>query len=256
MLETPAPGPAVQRASRPLLAVRGEVPLPEGRSGIAVLLEDLRERRGRFRDERVVAREAAGELADLTEAHGVVVAAGQQGGAGRRTQGGDMEPVVAQSGVCDPGEVRGVDVAAEGAGVAEAGVVDEHQQHVGRTLGRLDVPEDVPVGHRPLQRALLGALEHRIGHWELPAVQISHSVPSLLTCRRPPEAGCGIVSVPRSRRARKPHSQPVVRNTAIWTPVSPSHRGQDQNSDVWIPDFLRVPSILSVRTAMRITQVG
>ena len=76
VLETPAPGPAVQRTSRPLLAVRGQVPLPERRSGIAVLLEDLRERRGRFRDERVVSRKAAGELADLTEAR-------RRGGCGR-----------------------------------------------------------------------------------------------------------------------------------------------------------------------------
>ena len=151
--------PAVERPREPLLVVRRQMPLPEPSRHVAVLLEDARERRAIVRDRRVVAREGAGELAHHAEADAVVVAPRQQRRPGRRAQRRDVEAVVAQPVVREPGVVRRRDRTAEGARVAEAGVVDQHEQHVRRTLGRLDVARLVPV--RPSSRRASGSSRHR-----------------------------------------------------------------------------------------------
>ncbi len=134
----PEPGrPAVERPREALLVVRGQMPLPEPSGQVAVLLEDARKRRAIVRDGRVVPREGAGELAHHAEADPVVVAPRQQRRPGRRAERRDVEAVVAQPVLREPRVVRRLDRTAEGARVAEAGVVDQDEQHVRRALGRL-----------------------------------------------------------------------------------------------------------------------
>ncbi len=146
--------PAVERPGEALLVVRGQMPLAERPGQIAVLLEDARKRRAVARDRRVVARERARELAHHAEADPVVIAPRQQRRPGRRAERRDVEAVVAQPVLGEPRVVRGLDRAAERARVAEAGVVDQHEQHVRRTLRRRDVHRLVPVGLGALERLL------------------------------------------------------------------------------------------------------
>ena len=73
----------------------------------------------------------------------------------------DVEAVVAQPVLREPRVVRGLDRTAEGARIAEPGVVDQDEQHVRRTLGRLDMARLVPVGHRVRERPLRRARERR-----------------------------------------------------------------------------------------------
>ena len=158
----PEPGrPAVERPREPLLVVRGQMPLPERPRQVAVLLEDARERRAIVRDGRVVAREGAGELAHHAEADPVVVAPRQQRCPGRRAERRDVEAVVAQPVVREPRVVRGLDRTAEGARIAEAGVVDQDEEHVRRALRRLHVARLAPVGHRVGERPLRRPRERR-----------------------------------------------------------------------------------------------
>ena len=85
---------------------------------------------------RVVARRAAGDLGDAAHAGGMVVAPGQQRLPRRRAEGGGVEAVVLQAARRQLLRVRRLAGAAEGAGRAEPGVVDQDDQHVGRALGR------------------------------------------------------------------------------------------------------------------------
>ena len=131
-----ARGPGIERPGRARLPHRHFVALAELRGGIAVELERLRQRRHGVGQHRAVARRAGGDLGDAAHAGGVVVAPGQQRLARRRAERGGMEAGVLQPARCELLRGRRLAGAAEGAGRAEAGVVDEDDQHIGRTLGR------------------------------------------------------------------------------------------------------------------------
>ena len=97
VVEPPADRPAVERAGRALLAVRGQVPLAERRGAVPVVAQDPRERDAVVREEARVAREAGRELAHRADADRVAVATGQERGPRRRAERGDVEAVVAQA---------------------------------------------------------------------------------------------------------------------------------------------------------------
>ena len=167
VLEAPAGGPPVERSARSLLPVGRQVPLAEGGRVVAVVAQDPRQRRAIAGQRGGVARVAAGELADRAEADGMAVAAGEQGRPRRRADGRHVEAVVADAALGHPGVVRCLDRAAERARVAEAGVVDEHEQDVRRAIGRRRMPDQVPVrlrsGERPVDDPANGG--RRMGRW-------------------------------------------------------------------------------------------
>ena len=85
-----------------------------------------------------VAGEGGGDLGDAAHVVHVVVAAGEQRGARGRAERGGVELVVAKAVGGEGFGGRHVDGAAEGARHAEAHVVDEDDDDVGRAFGRLD----------------------------------------------------------------------------------------------------------------------
>ena len=125
---------------------RRVVVLAEPGRGVAVGLQDRADGRLVLGDDAVVAGIAGGGFADDAEADRVVVAAGDQRGAGRRAERRGVELRVAQARARDPVEVRRRDDAAEGARRAEALVVDQDQEDVGRAFRRHDLR--LPVGRR------------------------------------------------------------------------------------------------------------
>ena len=131
-----ARGPGVERPDRARLPHRHFVALAELRRVVAVELERLGQRRHGVGQHRAVARRAGGDLGDAAHAGGVVVAAGQQRLARRRAERGGVEAVELQTARRQLLRVRRLAGTAEGAGRAEAGVVDQDDEHVGRTLGR------------------------------------------------------------------------------------------------------------------------
>ena len=190
VVEAPAVRPPVERPSRTLLPVRCQVPLAERGRAVAVVAQDPWQRRAVPRKDRGVAGEPAGELTDRAEPHGVVVPAGEQRGPRRGAQRGHVEPVVAQPALGHPRVVRRLDRAAEGAGVAEPGVVDEHQQHVRRPVRRGGVPDQVPVGLRTVQRPVRDAREGLSADRETGAIGLAHP-DSFLARRGPARAAPG-----------------------------------------------------------------
>jgi hypothetical protein len=162
MVEAPPVGPPAERARGALLAIRGQMPLTERRRAVAVALQHLRERRAVFGDERRVSGEPAGQLADRPEPHRVVIAVRQRRRPGRRAQRRHMKPVIADSLLSDPGHGRSGDRAAERARLAEARIINQHQQDVRRALGRRNMPDQAPVRLRPFQGPVRHTREPRV----------------------------------------------------------------------------------------------
>ena len=128
--------PLVEGADRARLPHRHLVAFAELRGVVAIELERLGQRRDGIGQHRGVARLAGGDLGDAGHAGVMVIAAGQQGLARRRADGRGMEAVVLETARGQlVGRRRGAG-AAEGAGRAEAAVVDEHDEHVRRAFGR------------------------------------------------------------------------------------------------------------------------
>ena len=175
VVEAPAVRPPIERAGRTLLPVGRQVPLAEGRGAVAVVPKDARQRSAVPWQRRRIAREPARELADRAEADGVVVATGEQCRPRRRAQRRDVEPVVADPTLSDPGVVRRVDRSAEGARVAEPRVVDEDQQHVRGALRRHRVADEVPVRLRPIQGPVDHSLERLAADRQSASVEPTHT---------------------------------------------------------------------------------
>ena len=207
IVEPPPVRPPAERARRALLAIRCQVPLAERGRAVPVQLQHLRERRAVLRNERRIPRETGGKLADGAEPDGMVVAAGQQRRPGRRAQRRHMEPVVPDTLVSDPGHAGRGDRAAERARLAEARIIDQHQQHVGRPLRRGDVPDKAPVRGRSRQRPVRRALERRIRYRQPGPVDrcIRHGY---------------VLFLALPSRARNRH--PAESTTPIWNIASPA----------------------------------
>ena len=165
VLEAHAGRPLVERPDLAGGEGRRVVVLAEPRGRVAVVEQDAPDGGLVLADDAVVAGETGGLLGDHAEADRVVVAPGDQRGARRRAQRGGEDAVVAQAVVGDAVHGRCRDDAAEGARHAEAGVVGDDQQHVGRALGRHDARR--PPGLRLQGVVLDHAAELRVGRGEL-----------------------------------------------------------------------------------------
>ena len=171
MVETPGVRPAVERPGRPLDVIGGHVPLAEPRCRVAVSLERADERGAVLRHGRRVTRKRAGELTDRPEADGVVVAARQQGGPRWRADSGDVEAVVAEALLGEPRHGRRRSRPSERGRVAEARVVDQDDQDVGRARRRRGRHVDRPVRDRGIDGSADRAAEVRIGDRQHRAVR-------------------------------------------------------------------------------------
>jgi hypothetical protein len=90
----------------------------------------------------------------VPETHPLVVAPSQQRRPGGPADGGGVKGVVADAPVPQPGECGGVNLTAEGVGLGEAHIVNQHDKHVGRVR-----PETVGL----LAPLVLGFLQGRPG---------------------------------------------------------------------------------------------
>jgi hypothetical protein len=135
-LEAATDRPAVAPSTEVLLVLRREVPLADRVRRVPVRRQHRREEPARARDAGVVAREAARQFDDATHAARVVVATGQHARASRRAQRGGVEVGVPQAVRGEAVERRRLDVRTEAAQLGEADVVEQHEQHVGRTRRR------------------------------------------------------------------------------------------------------------------------
>jgi len=130
------------------------VPFAERRSAVSVLSHDPRERNAVVGNERRIAGEPGGELADRAKTDRVAAAAGQQRRPRGRAQRRDVEAVVAHTLLRDPRVVRCVDRPAKRAGIPKTGVIDQDEQDVRSAVGSPDVPEFPQSGCEP-SRVLL-----------------------------------------------------------------------------------------------------
>ena len=137
LVEPRARRPAVVGPRDGHLPGRRLVILAKGRRAVAVHPQDLRQRGDAGRPHARVPRECRRQLHDRTSVVDMVVAARQQCRPRWRTERGRVEAVVAKPARRHLLERRHVDRAAEGAGVAEADVVDEDNHDVWGALRRL-----------------------------------------------------------------------------------------------------------------------
>ena len=130
-LEAEPEGPVVERAGRALLPAGGEVPLADRERVVARVAQQPGHPGGRPRDAPVVAGEPDGQVGDEAHADPVLVAPGEQAGAGGRAHGGHVEPAVAQPAGGQAVDGGGGDVAAEASELGEAEVVEHDDEDVG-----------------------------------------------------------------------------------------------------------------------------
>jgi hypothetical protein len=138
--------PLIERAGLAGLIFGGVVVLAEPGGVVAVVLQDPADRGLVLGDDAVVAGIAGGLLGDHAVADRMMVAAGDQGGAGRRTQRRRMEVGEAQPVLGYPVERRRRNHAAEGRGNAVAGIVGDDQEDIGCALRWHDTRR--PIGRR------------------------------------------------------------------------------------------------------------
>ncbi len=153
VVEPPGVRPAVERPGRSLNVIRGQVPLSESGGRVAVALKRSDEGSAVLGHACRIAGERPRELADRPEANCVVVATRQQRGAGRRAECCDVKAVVPQALLGDPRHRGCRHGAAERCRIPEASVVDEHEEHVRRPLGRRGRHVDGPVCDGRVKRA-------------------------------------------------------------------------------------------------------
>ena len=201
-LEAARQRPAVVGPRRRLLVARRQVPLADHVGVVAVLEQHLGEHAVLERHDAVVAGVAGGELGDAGHAVAVVVAPGDDAGAARRAERRGVHVVEAQAVGGERVEVRRLDRAAVAAEVAEAGVVEDDEEHVGGALlgahrrrPRLARLVGGAADHAGEGRTLrvLDYRHHDLRSWKNPTVcaRRVHRVP---TARRPSSAACRITA--------------------------------------------------------------
>ena len=136
VLKTLAGRPAVERPRGAHLPHRRLVHLAVGGRAVAVQPQRLGDGGRAVGADGIVAGRSGGRLGDAAHADGVMVAPGEQRLARRRAERGGVEAVVRQALGRHPLQGGHVDRAAEGAGRAEAHVVDQDDDHVRRALRR------------------------------------------------------------------------------------------------------------------------
>ena len=192
IVKPPGVRPVAERAGRSLLPLRRQVPLADPRRGVAILLQDLRERRRVPRQHRGIPREGARELRDAAHTDRMMVTARQQRSPGGRAHRRHVEAVIAQPLRRHPVIVRGVDRAAERTGITEARIIDEHQQHVRSPGRRLHMADQLPVRLRVTQRLARHAGERRpADRQHTPVNPITHLSLPLVVCRSFLGTPCG-----------------------------------------------------------------
>jgi len=127
--------PWVERSGHRGLKARRVVAIAEPRRGVAVVFENLADRRVLRPDDAVAAEISRRKLADDTEADRVVVAPGDQRRACRRTERSRVELGVAKPCLGHAVHGRCQDGAAKGSRHAPALVVGHDLQHAGPPLG-------------------------------------------------------------------------------------------------------------------------
>src|SRR5438128_2086113 len=97
LVEALSSRPGRERAGRVGLPHRRLVPLTKSGSAVAAILENSRDRRGGVWHSRGVAVEPGADLCDRAHVNGVVIATGQQRGAGGAALGRGVEIIVGEA---------------------------------------------------------------------------------------------------------------------------------------------------------------
>ncbi len=168
-LEALAEGPAIAGGGGVLLVGGCQVPFPDCERRPSRLAQHLGDEAAGLRDAAVVPGEPHAQVGDAAHGAGVVVAAREQAGPGRRAHRGGVEVAVAQAVRGEAVEPGRVDVGAEAPELREADVVEHHQHHVGGTAwgaGR-DRPRRDRFGEGggdPARKGLPVAVHERLRH--------------------------------------------------------------------------------------------
>jgi len=166
VLEPETGGPAVERPRRGHLPPGREVPLPDREGVVAGVAQQARDGGRGAREVGGVAGELHRHLGHEAHADRVVVAPGEQAGPGRRAEGGDVEPLVAQTARREPVDVGRGDVGPEAAQLCEAGVVEQDHQNVRSRRRRVGHERDAIADRKRLTRRSTGGRRRsRGGGW-------------------------------------------------------------------------------------------
>jgi len=122
------------------------MPFAEGGGGVAVLPEDFRQAGGIVGDHAGVAGEPGAHFNDDAGTDAMVVAAGEQGGTGGRTEGSGMEGIETQPMAGKSVHSGGGYSPAKGAGMTEADVIQDDDQNIWGARRGLDLLRKIGFG--------------------------------------------------------------------------------------------------------------
>ena len=128
--------PLIERPHRARLPDRHLVTFAELRGRVAIELEGHGQRRLVLREHRRVTGSRRGDFADAAHVHRMVIASGEERLACRRAERGGVKAIELEAVGGQPVGGGRRDRAPERARGAKAAVIDQHDQHVGRTLRR------------------------------------------------------------------------------------------------------------------------
>ena len=146
------------------------MPFAEGARGIAIEAQHLGQRCGGGGDLPGGAGEAGRHFRDEPHVHGVMVAPGLERCTRRRTQGRRVEIGVAQAVLRKFVQCLHGDRPAERIGHAKSKIVDQHDDHVGRTGGRLHLEAGRHLHIPGIDRG--DGLARRFGHRQHAAINL------------------------------------------------------------------------------------
>ena len=146
VLEAEAGRPEIERPGLARLPIGDVVVLAKPGGAPGIELENLGDRRRVLLHDGVVAGEAGGRFGDRSRVDGVMVAAGDQGGAGGAAQGRGVKLRVAEAAFGEQFEDRRLAGAAKGARGSEADVIEEDEEDVRRAFGRLNRLREIGGG--------------------------------------------------------------------------------------------------------------
>ena len=151
--------PPVEWSGDTRLPIGDVVILSDECGAVPALAQNLREHRRVLGNLPAVTRIAVANLRDHAGPGGMVVASGEQGGAGGRAERRGMEARVAQAHFRHAIEVRRGNLSSKGSPLSESRVVDQDDQHVRRPGGSLRESDC------PRLRVLVGAADLCVRKW-------------------------------------------------------------------------------------------
>ena len=214
-IESTAEGPCRPRIRHVGLALRAQVPLPDGVGGESVCPKHLRDETVLAGRTAPVARESRCQVGHPAHAAAMVVSPRQEAGPRGRAQGGGVEVGQSHAFGCDRIDEGGLDVGPIAAQLGKSDVVEHDEHHVGRSVGRSGQRRPPSLGVAPV----VADLSLKLDWWH------AHILPARPCSKRRTRLACSFSLSLRIISSMRTSEATSVQVTGAPPASSPSRRG-------------------------------